>query len=83
MIVDNWYVAAACAEMGDEPQTVQMFGCNFVLFRDADKQIACLSDVCCHRGGSLGHGKRLNGCSTKSKSMLQLVGPASSHDLRR
>jgi len=62
MIVNNWYVAAPCAEIGDAPLPVKMLGCNFVLFRDAADRIACLSDVCCHRGGSLSRGKRRNGC---------------------
>ncbi len=62
MIINNWYVAAACADIGEEPLQVRMLGCDFVLFRDADDQIACLSDVCCHRGASLSRGKRVNGC---------------------
>lgn len=62
MIINNWYVAAPCSEIGNEPLPVRMLGCDFVLFRDASGQIACLSDVCCHRGGSLSRGKCVNGC---------------------
>lgn len=61
MIINNWYVAAPCMEIGAEPQRVTMLGCDFVLFRDAGNRIACLSDVCCHRGGSLSRGKCTNG----------------------
>jgi phenylpropionate dioxygenase-like ring-hydroxylating dioxygenase large terminal subunit len=39
-----------------------MLGCDFVLFRDSAGAIHCLSDVCCHRGGSLSHGKCVNDC---------------------
>ncbi len=62
MIINNWYVAAPADEIGDEPLRVRMLSCNFVLFRDGENRIACLSDVCCHRGASLGRGKRVNGC---------------------
>jgi phenylpropionate dioxygenase-like ring-hydroxylating dioxygenase large terminal subunit len=62
MIVNNWYVAAPCEEIRKEPVQLKMLGCDFVLFRDTDDRIACLSDICCHRGGSLSRGKCVNGC---------------------
>lgn len=62
MIINNWYVAAAVDEIGEQPIRVRMLGCDFVLFRDRHGRIACLSDVCCHRGASLSGGKRVNGC---------------------
>ena len=62
MIINNWYVAASVDEVGEEPISVRMLGCDFALFREGDGNIACLSDVCCHRGASLGRGKRVNGC---------------------
>jgi phenylpropionate dioxygenase-like ring-hydroxylating dioxygenase large terminal subunit len=62
MIINNWYAAAASSAVGAEPLQVRMLGCAFVLFRDTEGELACLSDVCCHRGGSLSHGKRVNGC---------------------
>ena len=62
MIINNWYVAAASAEVGEEPVGVRMLGCDFVLFRDSAGAAACLSDVCCHRGGSLSRGRRLENC---------------------
>lgn len=57
MLINNWYVAATGDEVGAEPVRVRMLGCDFVLFRAANGDVACLSDVCCHRGGSLGRGK--------------------------
>lgn len=62
MIINNWYVAAPSDQIGDEPVRVRMLGCDFVLFRDEEGCIACLSDTCCHRGASLSRGKRINGC---------------------
>lgn len=62
MIINNWYVAAQSDELGEQPLRVRMLGCDFVLFRDGNKQIACLSDICCHRGASLSRGKCVNGC---------------------
>jgi phenylpropionate dioxygenase-like ring-hydroxylating dioxygenase large terminal subunit len=62
MIINNWYVAAQSEQVGEEPFAVRMLGCDFVLFRDGEGRIACLSDVCCHRGGSLSRGQRINGC---------------------
>jgi phenylpropionate dioxygenase-like ring-hydroxylating dioxygenase large terminal subunit len=62
MILNNWYVAAASDELDETPLQTTMLGCDFVLFRDADRQIHCLSDTCCHRGASLSRGKCVNGC---------------------
>ena len=62
MIINNWYAAALSAEINDEPSAVRMLGCDFALFRDASGAARCLSAVCCHRGGDLGHGKRVGDC---------------------
>ena len=62
MIINNWYVAAESTEVGESPVPVRMLGCDFVLFRTTDGQAACLSAVCCHRGGDLSRGKRLGSC---------------------
>ncbi len=61
MIINNWYVAAQSSDVVDFPYRTRMLSCDFVLFRNNDKNIVCLSDVCCHRGGSLGRGACLNG----------------------
>jgi phenylpropionate dioxygenase-like ring-hydroxylating dioxygenase large terminal subunit len=62
MIINNWYIATASDELEEAPVRVRMLGCDFVLFRDANSEIACLSDICCHRGASLSRGKCINGC---------------------
>lgn len=62
MIINNWYVAAVSDELKDEPMGVRMLGVDLVLFRGKSDQIACLSSVCCHRGGSLSRGVISGGC---------------------
>jgi phenylpropionate dioxygenase-like ring-hydroxylating dioxygenase large terminal subunit len=62
MLINNWYVAAESTALeGDKPLGVKMLGADFVLFRDGDGAIRCLSAVCCHRGASLAHGKIVDG----------------------
>src|SRR5688572_31205012 len=39
-----------------------MLGQDFVLFRDKAGKAACLSNICTHRGGSLGDGKVKGDC---------------------
>ncbi len=62
MIINQWYVAEEVANITDKPKRVKMLGFDFVLFRDESGTINCLSDVCIHRGASLGAGQLLNGC---------------------
>jgi len=58
MLINNWYVAAWSHEVTTrKPFGVRMLGCDFVLFRNAEGRVVCLSDVCCHRGGALTGGK--------------------------
>lgn len=56
MLINNWYVAARSAEIGETPFKSRMLGLDFVLFRDAAGKIHCMSDACCHRGGALHRG---------------------------
>src|SRR3546814_8078941 len=58
MLINNWYVASEASEvvMGS-PRKVRMLGFDFVLFRDGTGRVACLSDVCIHRGASLSKGR--------------------------
>ncbi len=62
MIINNWYIAAESTEVGDQPLPVRMLGCDFVVFRTDTGAAACLSAICCHRGGDLSRGKRIGGC---------------------
>jgi phenylpropionate dioxygenase-like ring-hydroxylating dioxygenase large terminal subunit len=63
MLINNWYVAAWSHEVTrGQPRQVRMLGFDFVLFRDGQGRAVCLSDVCVHRGASLGRGVVANGC---------------------
>ena len=57
MYTNLWYVAESSSVVADQPVRVRMLGRDFVLFRDDVNQVACLSDVCPHRGSSLSRGK--------------------------
>ncbi len=62
MFINFWYVAAQGKDLKDEPKLVRMLGQDFVLFRDSSGAAHCLSNVCCHRGASLAHGKVIGNC---------------------
>lgn len=57
MYTNLWYAAEQSDQLADEPLRVRMLGRDFVLFRGADGRVACLSDVCPHRGSSLARGR--------------------------
>ncbi len=61
MIKNQWYVAEEVSAITDKPRRVKLCGLDFVLFRAKDGTIACLSDVCIHRGASLGGGLVVEG----------------------
>ncbi len=62
MIINQWYVAEDVANITDKPKRVKLLSFDFVLFRGKDGKISCLSDVCVHRGASLGAGRMEGGC---------------------
>lgn len=62
MFINFWYAAATSDSVKAEPVKVRMLGQNFVLFRDSKGEVHCLSNVCAHRGGSLGDGKTKSDC---------------------
>jgi phenylpropionate dioxygenase-like ring-hydroxylating dioxygenase large terminal subunit len=62
MIINQWYVAEEVSAITTKPKKVRLLGFDFVLFRDEQGKIACLSDVCVHRGASLGEGQVIKGC---------------------
>jgi len=63
MLINNWYVAASSHQVRrNQPLRARMLGVDFVLYRDENGKAICLSDVCCHRGGSLADGELANGC---------------------
>ena len=63
MIINQWYVAAESTEVtAAAPRKVKMLGVDFALFRDEAGVAHCLSDICVHRGASLGMGRVEKGC---------------------
>jgi phenylpropionate dioxygenase-like ring-hydroxylating dioxygenase large terminal subunit len=58
MYINFWYPIALSHEVTNEkPFKVKLLNMNVVAFRDSNEQPIVLSDVCVHRGGSLGLGK--------------------------
>ena len=63
MIINHWYVAAESTDVtAAAPRKVKMLGVDFALFRDEAGVAHCLSDICVHRGASLGLGRVEKGC---------------------
>ncbi len=62
MLINNWYIAAEAHDLQDKPLPVRLLGLDFVLFRNARGEIACLANVCCHRGGALSYGVVSDDC---------------------
>lgn len=57
MYINFWYPVCTAEELTDDkPLQVQLMGLKFVAFRDSAGKPHVLSDVCIHRGGSLGNG---------------------------
>ena len=57
MFINFWYAAEESKNLTDEPMHVRLLSQDFVFFRDSSEKAHCLSNVCCHRGASLAHGK--------------------------
>ena len=57
MFINFWYAVEWAEDVTDSPLRVRMLGQDFVVFRDADGTVRCLSNTCVHRGGSLAGGK--------------------------
>jgi phenylpropionate dioxygenase-like ring-hydroxylating dioxygenase large terminal subunit len=62
MLKNLWYVARPSSAVGSEPVHARLLGQDLVLFRGLDGRLACLSDVCIHRGASLSRGAVADGC---------------------
>ncbi len=62
MFINFWYPACQSSDLTTEPKTYRMLNQDFVLFRDSQGTAHCLSDVCVHRGASLGRGKVKGDC---------------------
>jgi phenylpropionate dioxygenase-like ring-hydroxylating dioxygenase large terminal subunit len=62
MIKNQWYVAEdSVAIAPNGRKRIKLCGLDYVLFRDGAGKAHCLSDVCIHRGASLGGGQVVEG----------------------
>jgi phenylpropionate dioxygenase-like ring-hydroxylating dioxygenase large terminal subunit len=62
MIKNQWYVAEESAAIRPgERKRVKLCGLDFVLYRNERGEAFCLSEVCIHRGASLGGGQVVEG----------------------
>lgn len=55
-LTEYWYPALKAGEVGRKPVGLCIMGEDLVLFRGRDGEVAALTDVCPHRGGSFAHG---------------------------
>ncbi|ABS60410.1 aromatic ring-hydroxylating oxygenase subunit alpha [Fervidobacterium nodosum] len=61
MIKNQWYIVLSSKEVKKgELIGVTRFGEKLALWRDEAGKVHCISDVCCHRGASISHGKILS-----------------------
>lgn len=58
MIKNQWYVVLSSKEVKKGKLLgVTRFNEKLVFWRDNEGKVHCISDICCHRGASLSHGK--------------------------
>lgn len=62
MFINFWYVAEQSVNVTDKPVGVRMLGQDFVLFRDTQGTVHCLSNICSHRGAALADGQLKGDC---------------------
>jgi len=63
MYINFWYPICTSEDINDaKPAQAELLGVRLVAFRDTAGQAHVLSDVCVHRGGSLGKGKINGNC---------------------
>lgn len=62
MFINFWYPTVESSKLQDKPLLVRILGLDFAVFRDTAGDAHCLSNICVHRGGSLGHGKVKGDC---------------------
>jgi len=56
-VLDDWYVVARAADLGDKPIAVTLMGIPMAIFRDAAGQVGALLDRCPHRNVPLSIGR--------------------------
>ncbi len=62
MYINFWYPVALCNELtSDKPMRTQVLGVKLAVFRDKEGSPRVISDICVHRGASLGLGMMKDG----------------------
>jgi len=59
MIPNQWYVVLSSRQVRTRPVGVTRMGEKLVFWRDAHGRVACMADLCAHRGVQLSTGKVL------------------------
>lgn len=59
MIPNQWYVVLSSSQVRKRPVGVTRMGEKLVFWRDGRGQVACMADLCAHRGAQLSTGKVL------------------------
>ncbi|GAA0822419.1 Rieske 2Fe-2S domain-containing protein [Streptosporangium amethystogenes subsp. fukuiense] len=57
MLKNFWYAVEFAHVVDSRPRRITCLGQDFVIWRKRDGSVACLSDLCVHRGGALSMGK--------------------------
>ena len=52
MLKNFWWPVEFSHNVTNKPLEMQALGQRFVLWRDSKGKVACLSDLCVHRGGA-------------------------------
>lgn len=61
MIKNQWYIVLSSKEVKKgELIGVTRFGEKLAFWRDEEGKVHCISDICCHRGASISHGRILS-----------------------
>ena len=57
MFINFWYPVILTKDLENTPKIIRILSLDFAVFRDSQGRAQVLSNVCPHRGGSLGGGK--------------------------
>lgn len=61
MIKNQWYVVLSSKQVKKGKLIgITRFGEKMALWRDFNGKVHCISDICCHRGASISHGRLIN-----------------------
>ncbi len=55
-LLDNWYLVARDSEVDTGPVPLRRLSRDIVLWRDGDRNLQCVDDICPHRGAKLSVG---------------------------